>query len=120
MNIFDCCISSLFIVGSLLVVVMELLILFNTMYLKLFFFVFIMSCITDTNFIPCFSNTLQPHCLLLNSSVSLCDAKCQGLVASAEHILVLPTVIYSHSNLNALIKETIRKTGWALGEYLGR
>lgn len=36
-KIFDCCISSLFIVGSLSVVVMELLIPFNTIYLKLFF-----------------------------------------------------------------------------------
>lgn len=89
----------------------------HRIYLKLFF-VCLSCAISDTKFIPWLSNTLQLHRLLPNSSASRCDAKCQGLAALAEHILALPTVIYSHSNLNALIKETIRKTGWAPGEYL--
>lgn len=112
-----CCNCGVFIVWSLFVVIIEQLIPTNTMHLKLFGVLIMYVYTTDAKFIP---NTLQLHCLLPNSVASRCDAKCQGLAALAEHILALPTVIYSHSNLNALIKETIRKTGWAPGEYLRR
>lgn len=57
--------------------------------------------------ISCSPTTPNTFCYVLVSPLH--EAKCQGPAAFTEHILVLPPVIYSRSNLNALIKETIWK-----------